>query len=127
VLHRLATDTRLHHHPRLGSRQPHGDRVRTRLDQVWAGRFDSASIGLWPSEIDPGAGLNVEEARGLAALLNSQVLDEYIRVVSGNTQVSATELRALPLPGRSFILRLGRVADDEAKVERALARLLDGR
>jgi adenine-specific DNA-methyltransferase len=75
----------------------------------------------------PGAGLVVEEARGLAALLNSQVLDEYIRVVSGNTQVSATELRALPLPGRSFIVRLGRVADDEAKVERSLARLLDDR
>jgi adenine-specific DNA-methyltransferase len=75
----------------------------------------------------PGAGLDVEEARGLAALLNSQVLDEYIRVVSGNTQVSATELRALPLPGRSFIVRLGRVADDEAKVERSLARLLDDR
>jgi adenine-specific DNA-methyltransferase len=75
----------------------------------------------------PGAGLDVEEARGLAALLNSQVLDEYIRVVSGNTQVSATELRALPLPGRSFIVRLGRVADDEAKVERSLARLLEDR
>jgi adenine-specific DNA-methyltransferase len=75
----------------------------------------------------PGVGLAVEEARGLAALLNSQVLDEYIRVVSGNTQVSATELRALPLPGRAFIVRLGRVADDEAKVERSLARLLGGR
>jgi adenine-specific DNA-methyltransferase len=72
----------------------------------------------------PQAGLAAEEARGLAALLNSQVLDEYIRVVSGNTQVSATELRALPLPGRSFIVRLGRVADDETKVERSLARLL---
>jgi adenine-specific DNA-methyltransferase len=67
-----------------------------------------------------GEGLAAEEARGLAALLNSRVLDEYIRVVSGNTQVSATELRALPLPERSFIVRLGRVADDAAKVERML-------
>jgi adenine-specific DNA-methyltransferase len=72
-----------------------------------------------------GQGLAAEEARGLAALFNSRMLDEYIRVVSGNTQVSATELRALPLPARSFIVRLGRVADDEAKVERSLARLLD--
>lgn len=73
----------------------------------------------------PGEGLAAEEARGLAALLNSQILDEYIRVVSGNTQVSATELRALPLPERSFIMRLGRIADDAGKVERSLARLLD--
>jgi adenine-specific DNA-methyltransferase len=69
----------------------------------------------------PREGLATEEARGLAALLNSQVLDEYIRVVSGNTQVSATELRALPLPSRGFIVRLGRIADDAAKVERLLA------
>jgi adenine-specific DNA-methyltransferase len=67
------------------------------------------------------AGMDVEEARGLAALLNSRVFDEYIRVVNGNTQVSATELRALPLPERSFIVGLGRVADDSEKVERLLA------
>lgn len=72
-----------------------------------------------------GEGLAADEARGLAALLNSQVLDEYIRVVSGNTQVSATELRALPLPERSLIMRLGRVADDEKRVEQLLARELE--
>jgi adenine-specific DNA-methyltransferase len=72
-----------------------------------------------------GAGLSVEEARGLAAVLNSRVLDEYIRVVSGNTQVSATELRALPLPTRQFIVRLGKFGDDEEKIERLLAELLD--
>ncbi len=71
-----------------------------------------------------GAGMSVEEARGLAALLGSEVFDEYIRVVNGNTQVSATELRALPLPGREFIRRIGRVADDE-NAERLLARVLD--
>jgi adenine-specific DNA-methyltransferase len=68
----------------------------------------------------PGAGLADDEARGLAALLNSQLLDEYIRVVSGNTQVSATELRALPLPERAFMVRLGRIADDAAQVDRLL-------
>jgi adenine-specific DNA-methyltransferase len=57
----------------------------------------------------PGGDLSPEETRGLAALLNSNLMDMYFRRFSGNTQVSATELRALPLPPLEMIVELGRL------------------
>ena len=51
--------------------------------------------------------MSEDEAVGLAALLNTELLDTYFRVSSGNTQVSATELRAMPLPPREMIVSIG--------------------
>ena len=56
----------------------------------------------------PGGTLSEDEAWGLAALYNSRLLDTWFRTVNGNTQVSATELRAMPLPARETIVALGR-------------------
>jgi adenine-specific DNA-methyltransferase len=47
-------------------------------------------------------------AIALAALLNSSLFDAYFRLSNGNTQVSATELRALPLPPIRALVALSR-------------------
>ncbi len=52
-------------------------------------------------------GLGAEEVLGLAALLNSALIDRYFRIVSGHTQVNAMELRALPLPPWDVIQQIG--------------------
>ena len=62
----------------------------------------------------PGGTLTEDEAWGLAALYNSRLLDTYFRAVNGNTQVSATELRAMPLPDRDTIIALGQRVKDLA-------------
>jgi len=58
----------------------------------------------------PGGELTQDEAWGLAALYSSELMDRYFRILNGSTQVSATELRAMPLPPLSVIKRLGHEA-----------------
>lgn len=55
----------------------------------------------------PNGSLSASEAFGLAAFLNSRWVDQYFRLSSGNTQVSATELRNLPLPPLEKIKCIG--------------------
>jgi adenine-specific DNA-methyltransferase len=78
-----------------------------------AGTMGSPFIGL-ENHLNyihrPGGSLTQEEAYGLAVLLNSALLDTFFRTYNGNTQVSATELRAMPLPPLDIITELGRRA-----------------
>ncbi len=55
-----------------------------------------------------GAGLDPKLARGLAAYLNSRVVDRYFRVWSGHTQVNVADLVRLPYPDVGTLLALGR-------------------
>jgi len=70
--------------------------------------------------------LTIDETYGLAALLNSELIDTYVRLSSGNTQISATELRALPLPELAIIKRIGkRVRAKGADFEAVVAEELE--
>ena len=51
--------------------------------------------------------LTPTQAIGLAALLSSRPYDQFFRLFNGNTQVSATEARELPVPAWSTIEVLG--------------------
>lgn len=55
-----------------------------------------------------GRGLPKKLALGLAAYLNSTLLDAYFRTFNGHTQVNATDLRKLPYPKAE---QLERIAD----------------
>jgi adenine-specific DNA-methyltransferase len=58
-----------------------------------------------------GRELTTDEVRGLTTLFNSALLDRYFRIMSGNTQVNATEIRTMRFP------RLERVAAIGARIE----------
>jgi adenine-specific DNA-methyltransferase len=54
-----------------------------------------------------GKGLEVNIAKGLAAFLNSTMVDNHFRRFSGHTQVNATDLRSLSYPEKEILERIG--------------------
>ena len=73
--------------------------------------------GHWPSRIAVENHVNYVyhrqrdlsdmEALGIAGYFNSAFLDRYFRCLSGNTQVNATEIRAMPFPSLLTLTELG--------------------
>jgi len=72
-----------------------------------------------------GRGLPAALAKGLAAYLNSSLVDTYFRQFSGHTQVNASDLRCLPYPRRSALVALGRRIGKHFPAQEALDRLVD--
>jgi len=64
------------------------------------------------------AELTQAEAFGIAAYFNSALVDRYFRAISGNTQVNATEIRAMPMPDMQTLTGIGK------EVEKATDRSL---
>lgn len=56
----------------------------------------------------PGGRLRRDEVMGISALLNSSIFDTYFRTFNGNINVSATELRMMPMPPIEEIRKIGR-------------------
>lgn len=75
--------------------------------------------------------LSVYEAFGLASILNTSIVDNYFRSLSGNTQVNATDVRRLPLPAIEEIRRIGKsvlerdTCADEYDVDRTVKEILE--
>jgi adenine-specific DNA-methyltransferase len=72
-----------------------------------------------------GRGIPMNLAKGLAAFLNSTILDRYFRQFSGHTQVNATDLRALKYPSKESLETLGRKIVESEMPQKALDGLVD--
>jgi adenine-specific DNA-methyltransferase len=64
--------------------------------------------------------LTEDEVYGIAALFNSAPIDRYFRTISGNTQVNATEIRAMNFPQLKLLSRIGSRAKRNPKEAEAL-------
>jgi len=71
------------------------------------------------------SGLPVTIAKGLAAYLNSTLVDAYFRQFSGHTQVNACDLRSMHYPLRSKLVALGRRIGNSFPPQRVLDNLVE--
>ena len=72
-----------------------------------------------------GSGLPVTIAKGLAAFLNSTLVDSYFRQFSGHTQVNAADLRSFRYPPWDKLLALGRRIGESLPDQEELDRLVE--
>jgi adenine-specific DNA-methyltransferase len=73
-----------------------------------------------------GAGLPLTLAKGLAAFLNSSLVDMYFRQFSGHTQVNATDLRNFRYPTPLQLEELGSHVGEEFPTQETIDALLEG-
>ena len=74
---------------------------------------------------EEGHGLRPALARGLAAFLNSTLVDTYFRQFNGHTQVNATDLRNLKYPTAAVLERLGEVVGRRKQTQDELDALVE--
>lgn len=72
-----------------------------------------------------GSGLPVTVAKGLAAFLNSTLVDAYFRQFSGHTQVNAADLRSLRYPGWNSLVALGQHIGKSFPTQEELDRIIE--
>jgi adenine-specific DNA-methyltransferase len=69
-----------------------------------------------------GRDLTTNETFGVAAFFNSVLIDRYFRIISGNTQVNATDIRNLHFPSLASIELIG---SDVRKLRKLDGRLVE--
>ena len=72
-----------------------------------------------------GGGLELDLAKGLAAFLNSTLVDAYFRQFNGHTQVNATDLRCMKYPTLEQLRTLGTHIFDVFPTQNELDDLID--
>lgn len=72
-----------------------------------------------------GEGIDASLAKGLAAFLNSTLVDNYFRQFSGHTQVNASDLRLLRYPSRLELEALGERINGQGLGQPELDRLVE--
>ena len=80
--------------------------------------------------IKPLNGTPNVSAAVLAALLNSDVVDQVFRCINGSVAVSAYELQALPLPSPDDVKDIEKLVETRARreiLEQAVERLYEGK
>ncbi len=86
------------------------DKSRLIASPYLANSHDTEYIGI-ENKVNyiyrPKGNLDQTELFGLAAVLNSKLFDNYFRIFNGNVNVSATELREMPLPPLDLIKKIG--------------------
>ena len=53
--------------------------------------------------------MSLDEAYGIAAFLNTTIIDQYFRALNGNTQVNATDIRVVSMPDYDKIVAIGKL------------------
>jgi len=53
--------------------------------------------------------LSVHETYGIAAILNTTIVDNFFRSLNGTTQVNATDIRSLPFPTIEDVRKIGKL------------------
>jgi len=61
--------------------------------------------------------LTIDEAYGIAALLNSKLYNIYFQITNGSTQVNASEIRNFPFPPIEKIKKIGNLIQNSAQVD----------
>ena len=73
--------------------------------------------------------MTLDEAYGLAAVMNTTIIDQYFRALNGNTQVNATDIRVVSLPDYEQIVAIGKLIrkkdpDSKSDCDDAIAKVL---